>query len=487
MKMIRALALVGAAALTLAGCATTGFLGTRGAPSWVSSPPRATAHYTFFVASGSDAGGNVSAATQSATHELVRKVVRYLGGPETAQTSARVQSDRKSLEERIARELRAPRGTSFSVMRRWVRRSGGRVTVHLLGRYRTADLQRERELLKAEEQGRKAAIAVSEQQGGRLLAKGRAYAAAVRFMEAARAAAGSTAAPAGFERAVKRAEEAVSAIHLTVLTDNLQGYLDQPLPKPFRLEVSATTKGTKSALADVPFRVSYPVLGNDGKQTSAEMSVASGPSGGLTVKLPPPQVFGPQSVTVALDFAPELAPLLHLAEGQRHLVAALKQRIAAKRVVLHYTTTSRAASIPTGVLVMSLDRAGGFMSNDETANGIIDTLAQAGYHIVTIPPNRSIVGVDDGDLVKILKNNYGDKIRRAIVGQARISQFDHSGSNYIVKVSGSIEVADLVSGKVIFRAKEVKLARASDATSAIGAALKDLGSSMGKEILNRLH
>ena len=179
------------------------------------------------------------------------------------------------------------------------------------------------------------------------------------------------------------------------------------------------------------------------------MTATSDVRGRVSIELPSPRLFGNQTVTAALDLSPELEPLLQAAGADKELVSSLEQAIASVRAVLHYRTTSLAASIPTGVLVMDLDRGGNPIPEDDTAAGIENALSQSGFHILPIPSNRSICGIDMPDLVTILRNNFGSKIQRAIVGHARISGFEHTDGNYVVKVTGHIEVADLESGKVL--------------------------------------
>lgn len=480
------------AMLFLSSCVTVKSGRTTTVPSWVTTTPPPSSEYTYFVGSGSDTQGNIAAANENAVHSLIGDVTRYLGVKIDAQTSVETEADVKNFQTRMTESIQESSSAKvgdFSIVDRWVRSDGKQVTVFLLGRYRTSALDAEKKRLDALERERSDAVVLPERQGDELMAQGRAYAAAAKYMQAALAAASSKVDNSAikFERNLKKAEGAVASIELTPLVDNLEGLLGHPLPGALSLEATSSAGGSRTPLPQVPFRISYPVLRSGGRSGTAEMRATTGADGRLAVKLPSPQLIGRQSVSVSLDLLPQLDPLLRLPKTERTFVAPLEQRIDSLHVVLHYSTTSQAASIPTGVLVMDLDRAGALIPDSDTASGIISALTQAGYDILPIPPNPSVLGIDDGDLVKILRNDYSDKIKRAIVGEAKISDFQQSGGNYIVKVSGSVEVADLETGKVLFSTSMIKLARASGAASAITAAFKDLGISIGDEIRNRLY
>lgn len=461
-------------------------------PKWVHAPPKATDEFTYFVGSGSDASGNSAAAEQKAIQGLAAQVADSIGAGAGGQLTPATRADLRTLEQRLREGIRDPSTPGlkgFAVTERWVEHNGGRVTLHLLARYRTSALEAERSRLAALERERTDPVAVPQTRGEELLANGKPYAAAVQFMEAALAATRLENAAAEFQTNIEKAEAAVADIRLETVTNDIHGQLDRRLPKPFLLEVTAGGKPNQP-VPGARFRISYPVLAENGTPGTVTMAITEAKSdsrGRVSIDLPSPHLFGEQTVTAVLDLSSALDPLLHAPGADQELVTSLEKKIDSVRAVLRYHTTSEAASVPTGVLVMDLDRGGSPIPGDDTAVGIESALTNAGFNILPIPSNRSILGIDLPDLVKILRNNFAGKIRRAIVGQAQISGFEHTDGNYVVKVSGHIEVADLASGNVLFSTSQVKLSRASDASSAINAAFKDLGKSIATEIKNRLH
>lgn len=489
MITLRAFAAAAVAAAFLTACATTA-KGTVGVPRWVSVTPQPTTEYTFFVGSGSDTEGNIAAANGNAVHSLVGDVTRYLGVSITSKTTVETLADLKSFRTHVTESIRETSSATvgdFSIIDRWIEREGNQVTVFLLGRYLTQGLEAEKRRLQALERERTDAVAVPEKRADAFLARGKVYAAAGKYLQAALAAAGTKVANAEvrFARVIEKAGEAVSRIRLSAVTDNLDGIVGSPLPRAFLVVVTDSAGG--DTLADVPFRVSYPVLRANGRTGSETMRVSSNAAGELIVNLPPTELIGRHSVTVALDLSAELSPLLRVPSPKRVLVTALEQRVNSVRLLLHYSTTSPAASIPTGVLVVDLDRGGKpIPEGDDAAAGIVGSLTQAGYHILPIPWNPSFLGTGSADLAKILHNNFGDRIKRAVIGSAKISGFERSKGNYIVKVTGSVRVVDLATGRVLFSTTRLKLSRANRAASAISAAFKGLGTSIGDEIRNRL-
>lgn len=460
------------------------------APEWVASTPPTSPEYTYFVGRGSDGRGNLSAANERAFRSLVDEVVRSLGTAVDSQKAAETRPALRSFRATLLEKIRKPSpaaGEDFDVIDRWISHDGDRVAVYLLGRYRSAALSAVREQLQAPQQTRAATL--SEGEGDALMNEGKPFAAARRYVQAVAEASGPQVdnAREKLDRSMRKAREAVAAIKLTAVSDNLEGSVGKPLPKPFEVDVTTRFRGATAPLADVPFRVAYPVQGGNDRLGTDSMKRTSDTNGRVVVALPPPELLGAHTVTLTLDMSGELDALRSVPSLDPSLLASLEKQIEAVRLVLHYTTTSEAASIPTGVLVIDLDRGGTPIAHDDTAEGIVGALTRAGFTILSIPSNRSILGIDSPDLVKIVRNNFGTKIKRVIIGQAQISGFDQADGTYIVKVSGRAEVADLATGKVLFSTNQVKLSRASDASSAITAAFKDLGTSIGDTIKNSLH
>lgn len=478
--------------LLLASCATTGTKSVS-TPSWVSTTPPPASGYTYFVGSGSDTSGNLGAANENAVHSLVSDLTRYLGVTVSSSTSVETRADLQSFQTKVTERIHETSSATvgdFSVIDRWIQREGDQVSVFLLGRYKTSALETEKARLAALQRERTDAVLVPEKAGDALLQNGHPYEAVVKYLDAALAASGANVENASvkFDRTMKKAIAAVASIQVVPLTDNLEGMVDEPLPHSFLAQVIVHEGSNPAKVVGVPFRVSYPVQRSGGRTGTETKLIKSDRDGNLSVSVPSPQLIGRHAVTAALDLHAELAPLLRLKKpAEKALVTSLEQKVNQARAVFHYTTSSHAVSIPTGVLVMDLDRGGSPIPADDAASGIVSALTAAGYDILPIPSNPSILGIDFPDLVKVLRNNFGSRIKRAVIGTARISGFEHSEGNYIVKVSGTVEVAELASGKVLFSTNQVKLSRASDATSAITAAFKDLGTSIGDEIRNTLH
>lgn len=488
---LRIIALIAAASVLLAACATIPQTSSKvsGMPAWVTRTPPPSGGYTYFVGSGSNPSGDLAKANESAIHSLSADVARYLGVNIKSETRVQTQGDLKSFETTMAEsisETSSARVADFTVADRWIQHNGQTVTVFLLGKYATGALEREKTRIENLATERHDAIAVPEAKADALGAQHSVYQAAVLYMQAAAASArlGGENADVLFERNLKKAVDALGRIDLTVLRDNISGMIGQPLPEPFKLAVTAGNSNIP--LAGVPFIGTYKVERSGGRSTTEVQHFRSGADGILDVTRPAPRAFGPGTIVVRLDVKAALEPLQGLPSKYLGLVGGLEQQVNGITATLRYTVSSVAATIPTGVLVMDLDRAGGRISGDDAASGIVQTLTADGYSILPIPSNASIVGIDNADLVTIVRNNYSPKIKRLVVGEAQITSFDQSDGSYLVEVSGKVEVADLSSGKVLYSVSQVTWSRAGGASSAIAAAFRSLGNSIGTDIANHL-
>ncbi len=488
--------------LLLAACATSG--GVQ-APRWISVPPSPTQQYTYFVGSGSDSSGVLSAAQQKAEAALAGEIVRTAGGGSQAKLTAAQAGELSRFEQQIRSGLSSPPAAGqpeVAVFDRFVQRDGAKVTVYLLGRVLSSALRGEQERLRpagrvegggatvsgATTEGAPAggAAAPSEQQSEELSEPGTPLEAAKAYLAAAIAAAGTQGAdrPARFERDVRKAEEAIGEINLEKLTDALAGLIHKSLPSPFRLRV---TGADGSPLAGAAILATYKSASPTGALSTVTEHLRTDASGVAELNLPPLTFIGAGKVSMALDLHADLASLEGLGAGYQPTIARLARAIQAKSVEFSYAATSESAAIRTGVLVVDVDGVGNFIWGDATTSGLVEALAPLGFKLTTVPGNPSVVGIDDPDLLMIVRNNFGGQFRRVMLGQAVITAFRReAGGGFRVEVAGKLKVTDLATGDVLATASRVASGKGSTAVSAINAAFNDLGALLGTEIANRL-
>jgi len=451
--------------LLLAACATAG--GGQ-VPRWVSVPPSPSQQYSYFVGSGSDAGGALLGAQQRAEASLVEEIVRFVGGGARSKLTVAQAGELARFEQRVRSEVSAPAASE--------ERDVGRC---LSGALRTAQ-----ERLNTAVAGETGAAAASEPEREEPSGEGTPFEAARAYIAAAIAAGGSEGTDARVERAIRKAGEAIGEINLEKLTDALHGLIHKSLPSPFRLRV---TSADGSPLSGVAILATYKTAQPSGSLSTVSDHLRTDESGVAELGLPPLTFIGSGKVSMALDLQAELAPLQGLGAAYRPLVEGLVQKVQAKRVEFSYSVTSESTAVRTGVLIVDVDGSGNFMWGDATTSGVVEALAPLGFMLTTVPGNPSVVGIDDPDLLMIVRNNFGGQFRRVMLGQAAITAFrQEAGGGYRVEVSGKLKVTDLATGKILASASRVASATGATGVGAVNAAFGDLGAQLAIEIANRL-
>jgi len=470
--------------LLLAACATAG--GGQ-VPRWVSVPPSPSQQYSYFVGSGSDAGGALLGAQQRAEASLVEEIVRFVGGGTRSKLTVAQAGELARFEQRVRSEVSAPAASEerdVVVVDRFVQHEGAEVTVFLLGRCLSGALRTAQERLNTAVAGETGAAAASEPEREEPSGEGTPFEAARAYIAAAIAAGGSEGTDARVERAIRKAGEAIGEINLEKLTDALHGLIHKSLPSPFRLRV---TSADGSPLSGVAILATYKTAQPSGSFSTVSDHLRTDESGVAELGLPPLTFIGSGKVSMALDLQAELAPLQGLGAAYRPLVEGLVQKVQAKRVEFSYSVTSESTAVRTGVLIVDVDGSGNFMWGDATTSGVVEALAPLGFMLTTVPGNPSVVGIDDPDLLMIVRNNFGGQFRRVMLGQAAITAFrQEAGGGYRVEVSGKLKVTDLVTGKILASASRVASATGATGVGAVNAAFGDLGAQLAIEIANRL-
>ncbi len=457
-------------------------------PEWVNSPPAETAEVFYFIGIGSDTQGNAAAAREQAGYNLVGDVTRFLGVQVTAETTVKAKDYLGKFESEITQniqEISGARIADFKVLDTYQETlDDGTVVVYLLGSYGREALLLEKERLQALFQERLDAVSVPEAKGDAALARGDGYNAAVLFIEAAAAAASGRIenADVKIQRNLTKARNAIAGISLIGERAPISGFLQEELSGPFSLTVSIG----ENCLKDVPFIVNYVVRRDTGKKAVETDTARSDTQGVLTYHRSPAAFVGTDTLTISLDLRSDLETLEILDDSYLDLMDSLKQEIREKQVTFQYTIQSRAALIPTAVMVLDVDRSGNPVPDGNTAAGILETLTAAGFNIVLISVNPELFQLGDFQIIETVRESSGGKYKRLIFGEVKIDDYRDADHGHIVKVSGSIKVVDLESGRILLTDSRIKSSRGSRPASTISAAFNGIGQNFGEQILNSL-
>ena len=480
--------LLAAAAFLLAGCAS-GPQATRSAPAWVLEPPQPTDRHEFFVATGTDASGDLQAAEEQAASSLLTRINQALGVDVSVLTTAQARSTLDEYEASVRQEVTqsgSGRLEGFRVADRYVVRDEGRVTVHLLGEYERAAFAAEREERRELVAAREAVLLDRERDAERAVASGRLADALALYLgvanTAARAAEGTRIAPVVLERSLQKAADAMAGLRL------------EPVSGPTRVESGtvpedpvqfAARDAAGRGVPGVPVEVSY--RDESGRRTVVRRTTLSSDENGFVrFAVPRVQVVGEVEVTARLDTSAIQSLLAGLPDAVSAEREALEVALATPRAVWRFTALSRAREIPTAVVIAETDAAGTPMTTRRTADGVVQSLSEAGFRVIAggLHADR-FAGTDVAELVRALQTSLPADAKRVVTGTASIAEYAE-GDGVLVKVTATIHVADLRSGEIIYSTTAVKNARSATAERAITTAFLQLGRTIGEELAARL-
>lgn len=491
-----------AAALLSVGCATAQNGGAasggpeNGPPEWVTSPPTGDARYDYFVGLASDPSGDIAGADEQATNALIAEIVRFLGVHISADTTAVAQTTLEDFKATVVEQVRqtgSAQVTGFRVADRYVQKQGGKVTVYILGQYDHTALVAEQQRLSALFQEQIAAVSGPEREGDQLLAVGKEFSAIEKYIEAAAAASrsGIDNAEVKFERNINKARAAVSELRISKVNDNLSATLNEPFTEDFLVKVESVVGGSAAPAALVPaalvpLTVSYREARANGRFGVATTTVRTNSEGVARFTHPIPTLVGSDTLSMRLDLSASLASLDSAPRSMQPLIGSLRDAVAAKRVDFSYAVTSRAVDTPISVVVLDTDNAGNPTNENGTASGIESALSAQGFTIPSLNYDaQRLKGRSDAEIIAAIRSAAAEGAGRAAYGVVSIQEFQE-GDGFVVKVGGTVKVADLASGRILYSRSMFTLSRADNAGSAISAAFRTLGKNFGEDMARSL-
>lgn len=483
----RTAALLLAPLLVLVACASAPQT-RRAAPEWVFAPPAADGN-EYFVAVGSDAGGDLAAAEEQAAASLVTQINQALGVDVSVLTISEAVASLESYEANVRQSVTqaaAGRVEGFRVADRYIERADGRVTVHLLGEYERSAFLAERAERRSFLAAQEALFTEPEARGDQLAAQGRLTEALAAYLQAANAAArapeGLREAPVVVERATAEAARLVSGIQL----EAVDGPSDVPAgTRPDEPVVFRVLDRDGTPQAGVQVELSYPEP-RGARSVIRRSSVVSDSDGSIRFSLPLLERVARIDVTARLDLAAIDPALRSLPAQLRDLRSAIEASLTAARATWSFQTVSRAREIPTTIVVVDTDATGALIPDARTSDGIAEAMSAAGFRLElsSLPP-EAVGGRPMPELLSMLQINLPASVERAVVGTASITDFSES-DGYLVRVEGRVSVFDLASGELLLAASAIKNARSSTAEQALATAFHQLGRDLGDRLAAEL-
>ena len=460
-------------------------------PGWVTSMPEDTEEDAYFVGVGTSETGDVAEAENAAVRSILAEITRFLGVKITAETTVEARDTLEKYEQEMTEKIKqesAAQVGDFKVKEKYIEESDGGVTVYLLGEYDKDALLEEQARLQAVFAEQQEAISGPEREGDILVEDNEWYAAAVKYIEAASAAATSDVDNAAIklERNINKAKRAIDNINLLPLTGEQKTAVGEPFPGPFTCKVTAGGGADGPGVPGANVTVVYKEMQRNGRMRIESQVLQSDGRGIVAFTRPSPNFVGSDQVTMYLNFGSYMETLEDAPDRFFPYVEGLEELIMGKRISFEYSVFSMAKEVPTGIAIVDVDRAGNPRNVSDCQAGILESLSEAEFKVRALRVDFPLQDLSDQEIIQRIAAAYGGQIERVIFGVGSISEFSESEGSYIVKVNGTVKAAELAGGEILYTGSSFKRSRGSNTQSALSAAFKGLGRELGTEMAAKL-
>jgi len=462
------------------------------APDWFFNPPDEDDQFKYFIGSGSSTSGDITEAEDNAIRDLMDAIIMYLGVEVTSDTTATAKASLDEFESDISQTVKtkgSARLVGFEIEEKLPHEKDGKLTMYLLAKYDKKELEKEKKRIREIFQQKYDAVYVPMEEGKNFAAKKKYYDAAIKYIEAAGAAATSTIPNADilFKENIDNAKEAIESINLIKINDNLKGFAGQPFEEPFLCKVVSGTSEKDTGIPNVVLEVGYKEMSKRGKLQTRSQKMKTNDQGIIAFEHPIPDFVGSESVRMSLDFESYLEPLWDVPYQYDELVDGLGTLITGKKAVFNYTVESNAKKFTTGIVILDIDIDTTPLSKTTTAASLLSTLTSEGFKVKLLSLNPAdLKEKSDFDIINLLTGKYAASTPRAIFGIARTLDFTDRDGKTFAKCSGTIQVVDLNTGEILLSVVKTVNAMGSDEESARSSGFERLGKEIGNEIKNKL-
>ncbi|MFP4115228.1 MAG: hypothetical protein ACOC2Y_06245 [Spirochaetota bacterium] len=472
----------------LAGCATSPYVERDTPPEWVTEPPASTGEHEFFVATGTDASGDIGAAEEAAAGSLLTQINQALGVDVTVLTTSEARATLDSYEASVRRQVTqsgSGRVEGFRIADRYLVADGDRITVHLLGEYERGAFAAERAERRALLSAREALFTEPESRADAAARAGDIADAVRGYLQAALAATEASEmrlAPIVLERSLAKAVDLTAGLTVSARSGPEAVETGRVPEEPVEFAVLDATGRPVSGL---PLEIAHPHASGD--RTVIRRTVVVADSEGIArAELSRVELVGEIEVTARIDVSAYRDLLDGLPESVAARRSTLENALASPRASWKVTAYSRAAEVPTTLVIAEADAAGVQMPSSHTADGVAQALSQAGFRLVAAG-SESLAGLQSSQtqIIRHLQNTVPAEADRVVFGTARIVEFTES-DGYLAKVSATLTVMDLATEEIVYTTSGVKNARSASADQSLATAFLQLGRMLGERLAANL-
>lgn len=422
--------------------------------------------------------------------------MQYLGVSVKVSTSATAKAsiDEYSASIRQTVETESTnRLAGFQVVQKFMQteKASGKITVHILAKYATAELLKEKARIAAVLQEKVDAVAKPEAEGDAFVSEGRIFDAVNKYLEAMVAASGSDIENADIklERNALKARTQIASLGLSLRSGlEVSGVLGATPVSPLEIILYADRGGIKSSVAGATLLVNYPRKLANGKIGSRSQTLFTDANGIAAFALPAPDFVGKGRITVQLDLSSGLASIDNIGAQHEALRSSIEDEVINKTAEVRYTVVSAARTIPMAISVIDMDENGTVTGSGQTQSGLMEALSKEGFQVQTYTSDASLlVSGSEAQILDNAKSVLPKIVQRIIYGVARIESVRKDGSYFIVSAAGSLKAVDCGTGQILYAIDKTWQALGSDEATARRNALRDLGAKVyGAEFVTSL-
>lgn len=469
--------------LLLAACATAPSI-----PEWVRQTPQPDSKYTYFV--GSSSAMDSATAMNDATASLTAGIMQYMGVSISVSSSAEAKASLTDYQAQVTQTVKTEskgRLAGFEVVEKYVKKdsSSGRFTAHVLARYETKELQKEKARLEALFQEKLDAVSVPEQKGDAAASEGRELDAIRLYAEAMTAAAGSDIdnAQIKLERNAKKASAIASSLSLSIVSGSgAQVQLGGALPA-MSAKLSANRGGSGHPVAGAPLVVAYPRKLSSGRVGTSTLQIFTDAEGNATFNVPSLDLAGKYRISVQIDYASISDILSSLPTWALPYSTAVEADLSGNVAYANYTVVSAAKSIPL-VLAVRAGNVSAMASMDlgTFSSSLKESLVKQGFVMLDAAPPTGA----SPDMTQ-MRAAAPAGTQRFALASIEIGSVLKDGDYFIASVSGSMNVYDLAKSILLYSGSKSAQGMGLSESQAVSSALRTLGGqTFANELLSSL-
>jgi hypothetical protein len=471
-------------AILLSSCASAPSV-----PEWIRKTPEPDAKYTYFV--GSSSAKDSATALNDATSSLIAGIMQFMGVSISVTSSAEARASLDDYQAQITQTVKTEstgRLAGFEVAEKYIQKDPktGQYTVHVLARYETKELLKEKTRIESLFNEKIDAVAIPEQKGDAAASDRRLLDAIRSYAEAMTAAGGSDIenAQIKLERNAKKASGLAATLKLIVPSSQGASIsVGGQLPS-FHASLVANKGGIEQGVSGAPLIITYPRRLASGRIGTSTTQSFTDQNGNAIFEVPAIDIAGNYRVTIQLDFASISDLFASLPSWALPYSDVVESDLSGIVAYIHYKVISAAKNIPTAIAVYGKNPANaGKIDLGIFVGSLKEPLIKEGF--VILDAEAPEVG-GNPDIAQLKAAAPPQAQRFALITLDLVS-VSKDGDYFIATTSGSMSVFDLTGGNTLYSASKNAQGMGLSETEAIANALKALGGqTFAKDLLSAL-